>query len=146
MGQIAVSRTVDAPVDVVWAALADLESHPTWMKDALHLEFTTHQNRGVGTVMNVKTRIGPFTTLDVLEITRWVEGESIDVTHRGVITGNGTLGVENRSGNTVVSWVEELVFPWCLGGGLTAWIARPVLAAVWRGNLRRLEETIVNRQ
>ncbi|MGB7858950.1 MAG: hypothetical protein WBM90_00450, partial [Acidimicrobiia bacterium] len=105
-----------------------------------------HQNRGVGTVMNVKTRIGPFTTLDVLEIAGWVEGESIDVTHRGVITGNGTLSVVDRSGDTIVSWVEELVFPWWLGGGLTAWIARPILAGVWRGNLGRLEETIVNRQ
>lgn len=131
--------------DVVWDALADLGSHASWMKDAESIEFTTETRRGVGAVLEVETRIGPFRTLDVLEVTGWDEGESIDVEHRGLVTGVGTLAASPANGCTRVSWVEELRFPWWLGGAVTAVIAKPVLAATWRGNLERLEESLIDR-
>lgn len=131
--------------DDVWAALADLGSHAQWMKDAQSVVFTGQVTSGVGTVMEVQTRVGPLRTLDVLEVTGWDDGKSIDVAHRGLVTGIGTLSAEPAATGTKVSWIEELSFPWWLGGPLTALLARPVLKAIWRGNLLRLEETLSSR-
>ncbi len=128
--------------DLVWEALADLRSHAEWMKDAESVEFATEMERGVGTAMRVATRVGPFRTMDVIEVTGWTESESIDVIHKGLVTGSGTLAVSRTNGSTRVSWIENLRFPWWLGGPVTALLAKPVLAAIWRGNLERLEESL----
>lgn len=130
------------PHSEVWEALADLASHDRWMKDAESIEFGSEQRSGVGTTMIVATRVGPLRTIDRMEVTGWTEGESIDVVHSGLVKGVGTLSAASVHGETVVTWVEDLSFPWWLGGPLTAWLARPVLAAIWRGNLERLESVI----
>lgn len=145
MTRIEVTRDIPIRQDVVWDALADLESHASWMKDAHSIEFKGESQKGVGTVMQVETRVGPLRTRDILEVTGWNEGESIDVEHRGLVTGMGTLGVSLANGGTRVTWVEELRFPWWLGGPITAFLAKPVLAAIWRGNLERLEENLIAR-
>jgi carbon monoxide dehydrogenase subunit G len=137
-----VTRLIEAPLETVWPALADLESHIRWMKDARSIEFVTEQRRGEGTRMRVETVVGPLRTMDVMEVTGWEEGRSIEVAHQGLVTGEGTLEAEAVGTGTVVSWEERLRFPWWLGGRVTAWLAKPVLAAIWRGNLRRLEESL----
>ena len=144
MAHIAVNRVVSMPHDRVWAAMADLGSHAEWMKDAEWIVFVHDQQRGKGTRMEVKTVVGPFRTIDVMEVVGWDEGRSIEVVHKGLITGRGTLQATPRGASTLVSWTETLVFPWWLGGGITAWLARPFLAALWRGNLRRLEEVLLS--
>ena len=145
MARIEVTRDMPVRHDLVWDALADLGSHAEWMKDAESVEFTSEKKRGTGTSMRVETRVGPFRTMDVLEVTGWNEGESIDVIHKGLVTGTGTLAASRTNGATRVSWVEDLRFPWWLGGPLTALMAKPVLSAIWRGNLERLEESLTYR-
>jgi Polyketide cyclase / dehydrase and lipid transport len=142
MTRIAVSRTVPVSHDRVWAAIADLASHEVWMKDAERIVFVHDQRRGKGTRMEVVTLVGPFRTIDVMEVVGWDEGHSIEVTHQGLIKGRGILAAAQARDGTLVSWQEELTFPWWLGGPITAWLARPVLAAIWRGNLARLEESL----
>jgi hypothetical protein len=144
MTRIAVTRTMQAPHERVWAAIADLGSHTEWMKDAERIVFVHDQRRGKGTRMEVVTVVGPFRTVDVMEVVGWEEGRSIEVAHRGLITGRGILTAEPALEGTLVSWREELTFPWWLGGPITAWLARPVLAAIWRGNLARLEEGLTS--
>jgi len=113
------------------------------MRDARSIEFTSELRRGEGTRMEVVTVIGPLRTTDIMEVVAWDEGRSIDVRHEGLVTGTGTLRVEPVGNGSRVTWDETLMFPWWLGGALTAWLARPVLGAVWKGNLRRLEETLL---
>ena len=139
---IMVSLTLDHSVETVWEALADLASHPTWMKDAIAVNFHSAQTRGSGTSMDVVTRIGPFRTTDVIEVVGWIEGKQIEVVHRGLITGRGILEVEPEGSGSTVTWIEDLEFPWWLGGPLTAWIARPFLRSIWRANLQRLDQTL----
>lgn len=143
MAHIAVNRVFPVPHDRVWEAISDLGSHTDWMKDAKWIVFTHDQQRGKGTRMKVKTVVGPFRTIDVMEVIGWEEGRSIEVIHKGLITGQGTLQAESQGARTLVSWSETLRFPWWLGGGITAWLARPFLAAIWRGNLKRLEEGLL---
>jgi hypothetical protein len=112
------------------------------MKDARWVVFIGDQRRGRGTRMEVKTVVGPFRTLDVMEVVGWDEGRSIEVAHQGLVEGRGVLAATHHGDGTLLSWVETLTFPWWLGGSFTAWLARPVLASIWRGNLKRLEETL----
>jgi len=142
MTRIAVSRLLTAPHDRVWDAISDLGSHPAWMKDAESITFVGDSRRGEGTRMEVETVIGPFRTVDVIDVVGWEEGCSIEVAHRGLVKGRGTLSAEEQDDGTLVGWVEELRFPWWLGGAVVTWLARPVLAAIWRGNLERLERVL----
>ena len=139
MARIAVSRTMAIPRQRVWDAVADLASHPVWMRDARSLDFVGEQRRGAGTRMRVTTRVGPLRTVDVMEVVGWDEGTSIDVAHQGLVRGRGSLSVRGNDAGVAVTWVEDLTFPWWLGAGLTAWLVRPFFAAIWRGNLERLE-------
>ncbi|MGH8945331.1 MAG: SRPBCC family protein [Acidimicrobiia bacterium] len=142
MARIEVCKDMAVPVADVWEALADLGSHGAWMWDARSIRFVGAQTRGVGTRLEVETGVGPFHTRDILEVTGWEEGRSITVTHRGLVRGRGVLRVVGDDGHARVVWEEQLVFPWWLGGPVVAWVARPVLAAIMRGNLRRLESLV----
>lgn len=142
MARIVVSRDIALPLTVVWEALADLESHVHWMQDAVSIEFGSAQRRGVGTSMDVETRVGPFRTLDRMDVVGWDEGRAIEVAHTGLVTGRGTLAVTETGDRTRVSWDEELRFPWWLGGPVTAWLAKPILAHIWRKNLVNFEKTL----
>ena len=142
MTKIEVSRLVGVTHDRVWGALSDLGGHTEWMKDAERIEFTSDRTTGIGTTMNIETRVGPLRTIDVVTVTGWAEGESIEIAHRGLVTGAGGLSAAPVAEGTVVTWVEDLTFPWWLGGPITAWLARPILTRVFRGNLERLEELL----
>lgn len=142
MSEITIARDIAAPAAVAWRLLADLATHSEWMKDAVSIEFATGQTSGRGTTMRVPTRVGPFRTQDVVEVTEWVDGSSIKVDHQGLVSGTGEFEVlETAFGSTIV-WREQLRFPWWLGGAITAWLAAPVLRTIWKGNLNRFAAII----
>jgi Polyketide cyclase / dehydrase and lipid transport len=138
MTGIEVSVVVSASVAAVWEELSALERHTEWMADAERIMFRTEQTRGVGTAMDVLTRVGPLRTMDVMVIDRWDEGRAIGVTHRGIVSGTGVFTIDAAATGTRVMWREDLRFPWYLGGVITAVLARPVLRRIWKRNLDRL--------
>jgi carbon monoxide dehydrogenase subunit G len=135
-----VNVTIFIPADLadVWADLERLETHSEWMADAESIEFTGELRRGVGTVMKVLTRIGPFRTTDVIRVVSWEPPHSMGVVHEGLVTGTGRFLLEPDGDGTVFTWSEQLTFPWYLGGRAAALAARPVLSWVWKRNLARL--------
>lgn len=142
---------IDAPVDVVWEELADLGSHSEWMQDAVSIEFTSERTTGVGTTFDCETRIGPFKLMDRMEVTSWRPRKEIGVRHVGLVTGTGVFTLhphrQRRRGRranaaTRVTWTERLYFPWWMGGPIGAFVARPVLRHVWKGNLSNLTDRI----
>ena len=148
MPRIRVATTIPAPPSAVWRSVSDLASHVGWMADAEAIRFTSGRRTGVGTTMEVDTRVGPFRLTDVLEVTEWRRGRAIGVRHAGVVGGTGRFTLR-RSGlrprSTRFTWDEQLVFPPWLGGPVGALAAAPVLRRIWRGNLRRLRENFVTR-
>ena len=82
--QITVSIEIAAPLERVWAEVADLASHAEWMADAESIVFLTDQRSGAGTRMQVATRVGPLRTSDVMEIVEWTERLAIGVRHEGL--------------------------------------------------------------
>jgi len=142
MTMIVVSIDLPHAAPIVWAELSQLEKHLTWMADAERIDFATEQTRGVGVTMAVRTRIGPLVTTDVIEVWEWAPGERIGVFHRGIVSGIGMFVLVPIETGTRFVWWEELSFPWFLGGGIAAWLARPVLRLVWRKNLRRFSASL----
>jgi uncharacterized protein YndB with AHSA1/START domain len=138
MATIRVEIQVPAAPEAVWADVSRLHTHVEWMADAEAIEFLSESREGVGTRMRVATRVGPFRTSDIMEFTAWDPPRLMAVSHQGLFTGRGQFRCEPSSGGTRFRWEEEIRFPWYLGGPIGAWVAAPVLAAIWRGNLRRL--------
>jgi hypothetical protein len=136
--RIRIETVIDASQEAVWRRLADIGDHVSWMADAASIRFTGDRRAGVGTTFECVTRVGPLHTLDVMEVTEWREQQAMGVRHRGLVTGTGRFLLRgDQGGGTSLVWDEELSFPWWLGGSLGGLAARPVLRAVWRGNLRR---------
>ncbi|MDH3306954.1 MAG: SRPBCC family protein [Acidimicrobiia bacterium] len=141
---VTVSVDLDAPIDEVWADVARLGTHVDWMADAESITFATHQESGVGTVMEVLTKVGPLSTRDIIEITEWEEQKLIGVEHRGVVRGTGRFVLEPiDAGRTRFTWNEDLDMPWYFGGKLGSPISDRALEMIWRRNLRRLQARFV---
>lgn len=136
----AVDVSIDIPVspEVVWVDVANLETHAEWMADVARIDFVGEQQTGAGTTMRVLTKVGPLHTVDVIRIVRWEPPHLIEVVHEGVVTGSGLFRLEPIGAGTRFRWSEKLRMPWYFGGPVGAYLATPILARVWRGNLQRL--------
>ena len=127
----------------VWNELERLEDHASWMLDATAIHFEGDRRRGVGTRFECDTRFGPLRLTDVMQVTEWEHGKRIGVEHRGAVSGSGCFTLRDAPGPaTWVEWEEQLVFPWWLGAGLGAQLAKPLFIAIWKGNLRRLRNRV----
>ena len=137
--RIRVGTTIDASPATVWADIERLESHVEWMHDARSIRFVGPRRRGVGTRFACKTRIGPFTTVDMIRVTEWKPRRVMGIEHVGVVRGEGRFQLrKQRRGRTKFTWDERLTFPGWMGGPLGEHLARPLLRRVWKRNLRTL--------
>lgn len=142
MRPIVVSEHVCRPVAGVWAELERIEDHVEWMVDATGIEFLGDARRGVGTRLQVDTKLGPLRTRDLFEFTAWDAPHLMSVEHRGFFTGSGTFRLSPEGDGTRIDWSEMIRFPWFFGGFVGATLARPILRRIWRGNLRRLKHRV----
>jgi carbon monoxide dehydrogenase subunit G len=140
--RIEVGITVAAPPAAVWRVVEPVERHVEWMADAESIRFTTDQTRGVGTAFDCTTRVGPLRTTDRMEIVEWDAPLVMGIVHRGVVTGRGQFTLRPSGTGTRFTWSEQLTFPLWMGGAVGAFLAKPVLRAIWRRNLRRLKELV----
>jgi hypothetical protein len=145
MSRIRVSTIIDASPTAVWNAIDDVGSHVEWMHDADAIRFRGSRRRGVGTLFECDTKVGPLKLTDLMEITAWEPGRRMGVRHDGVVTGEGFFTLRRtRRGRTRFSWHERLRFPWWMGGELGGVVGAEILRLVWRrnlGNLKRRVET-----
>jgi carbon monoxide dehydrogenase subunit G len=140
MATLTLSTELPAPVAVVWEELRHIDRHVHWMADAESITFTTEQHEGVGTQFRCRTKVGPLVTTDVMTITAWEPERTMGVRHSGLITGEGAFHLVAKGDATDMTWAETLIFPWWAGGPLGALVATPILRAIWRRNLRRLQQ------
>ena len=146
MARIRVSTVIDATPATVWAAIDDIATHVHWMEDAVAIRFRSTERRGVGTVFECDTKVGPLTLLDVMEITDWQPRRRMGVRHVGLVTGSGAFTLRPaKGGRTRFTWRERLVFPWWLGGPVGAAVGSEVLRLIWRRNLRNLKGRVETR-
>ena len=142
MKSIRVTRVINAPLERVWAELRQIDRHVMWMADAESITFPSEQREGVGTTFHCRTKVGPIVLNDIMDITAWVDHETMAVRHRGIVNGEGAFTLSAATTSTNVVWEEALTFPWWMGGPIGAVPARLILRLIWKGNLRRLAALI----
>ena len=139
MAHFEISVVIPASPTEVWDDISQLASHQEWMSDAESINFIGERTSGVGTIMEVITKVGPFRTTDLLEFTAWDPPLAMTVAHRGAFEGHGAFELEaDGNASTRLRWREQLRFPWYFAGPLGARMAAPILRRIWRANLRRL--------
>jgi uncharacterized protein YndB with AHSA1/START domain len=147
VSRIRVAVTIDAPPKVVWRHIEDVSTHVGWMHDAVAIRYTSARRRGVGATFECDTRVGPFTLVDLMEITEWQPRRTMGVRHVGVVAGEGRFSLHRRpGGRTRFRWTERLVFPWYVGGRFAAIVGGEVLRVIWRRNLRNLKVEVEGRR
>ena len=109
---IAMSLVIKAPIERVWAALADWEAQGDWMLQT-RVEVTSQIRDGVGTSISAFTGIGKFGVMDHMVVTSWQPPQICDVLHTGkIIKGTGRFElVEIDSQTTRFNWSEEILAP-----------------------------------
>ena len=148
MARLDVGIFIRASPERVWQVAADLPRQGDWMADVHRLRVTSEQKEGVGTVVEVTSRLfGLPLVRDVMEVTAWEPPRELAVTHRGRFTGRGRFFLKPALDGTVFLWDEEFRPPLGpLGEAAFATVVRAHLRRVfWRSleNLRRLAETAI---
>ena len=106
------SLVIEAPINKVWAALADWESQSDWMLQTT-VEVTSDIREGVGTSIAAFTGIGKIGIMDHMTVTSWNPPTVCDVVHTGaIIKGTGRFELTAISENsTRFDWSEEILAP-----------------------------------
>jgi uncharacterized protein YndB with AHSA1/START domain len=133
---------VDAPVERVWAELADIEGQPRWMHEMKAVRLVTPPPVGVGTVGEATVRIFGIAVSDPVTVTEWDPPGRFAIAHEGPFTGGGVIELTPGAdgSTTIVRWDETLippVLPW-LGDRLQ----RPVLARIFQADLERFRDLV----
>ena len=130
-----------APRALVWRVLTDWERQPEWMVDALAVEVVSPHREGVGVTIRCPTNLVGATVDDVMRVTRWEEGRTLEVVHLGrVIVGTGGFELHDGPGGTTrIVWWEEIDPPL---GALGRWgasrIVLPYLRRLFQRSLTQL--------
>ncbi len=106
------SLVIEAPIEKVWAALADWESQGDWMLQTT-VEVTSQIREGVGTTIAAFTGMGKFGVMDHMVVTSWQPPHICDVTHTGkIIKGTGRFKLSAIDAETTrFDWSEEILTP-----------------------------------
>jgi hypothetical protein len=118
--EIKISLKIAAPIDKVWAAIADWESQGDWMLQT-RVWVTSDIRSGVGTSISALT--GPlvksgfkFGLLDKMVVTNWLPPRLCEVDHVGkVIKGTGKFELTDISSGQEIAtnfdWSETIKAP-----------------------------------
>jgi hypothetical protein len=111
-----------------WVVLVDWERQSDWMADADEVRVTSAAREGVGTTLDVKTRVlnVPLFT-ERLEVVGWDPPRELRIAHRSFIRGQGTWTLTPAGAGTRFRWIEDLSLPVPLLGGLALLVYRPFM-------------------
>jgi len=143
--------TVDAPVEVVFAAFTQWSEQGRWMLGT-RVEVRAGDGSSVGSELAAWSGAGRRAGFwDTMVITRWEPDYRVDVLHTGkVVKGTGTMEVVALpGGRSRFIWGEELDLPWGIVGRIGWPIARPAFLAGVKRSLagfgRLVEEGVLPR-
>ena len=133
---------VDAPVDAVWAAVADVPFQVEWMAEMRELRLDPPGRAHVGQRGEATVRILGVSLTDVVEIAELEPPRRYAIRHLGLFKGGGVItlepGVDGTT--TIVRWDETLVPPLLPRFGGVA--QTPVLRAIFQADLLRLKQLV----
>jgi hypothetical protein len=113
------------------------------MREASDFEVVSPHREGVGVEALATVRIGGISTRDRIRVDVWEPGRHLGIAHLGWVAGRGDLRLAPLGPHeTRLDWREELVPPWGVAGAVGLLLFRPLLARVFRRDLRMLGELV----
>lgn len=149
--EIELETEIDAPAVVVWGLITDWENLDKWMPEGSDFRVTTPFREGVGVEAIARIKIGPFSTVDKISVSRWEPPHLLEIQHLGWVKGAGLLKVSKARGPRGMSklyWRETFVAPLGVVGALGMRLYSPLMRKVFErdlGLLKKLAEREVNR-
>ena len=133
---------IDAPIEKVWALLADVERQPEWMTEMQSVRVLDDSPIGVGTKAEAQVRIFGITVTDPVTITEFDPPLRYAISHDGQFKGTGTISLESGADltTTVMRWEEQLSPP--VLAHLGALVMTPALGAIFQADLVRFKELV----
>ena len=124
---------IDAPIERVWAVVADIEGQPRWMHDMKSVRLTTPPPTGVGTRGVSTVRVFGVSVTDPVTITEFRPPTRFALRHEGTVSGSGVITLEPGADGTttIVHWDERLLLPALphLGAEVLARVFGPIFQA-----------------
>jgi uncharacterized protein YndB with AHSA1/START domain len=133
---------IDAPIDRVWAELADVEGQPRWMREMKSVRLLSDGPVGVGTRAEATVRILGVPVVDPVEVTGFTPPRHFAIRHEGTFSGHGIIALEPGADGTttIVRWDETLIAPWL--PQVWAVLSAPVLRHIFGTDLRDLRDLV----
>jgi uncharacterized protein YndB with AHSA1/START domain len=140
--EVEISKTIDAPPEVVWHYLVDWERLGNWMKEASKFRVTSPHREGVGVEADAIIRIGWLSTIDPIRVARWEPPELLEIEHRGWVKGTGVMRCVRQRSGVQLWWTETLIPPWGLLGKLGMWLWQPLIRRTFERDLAVLKALV----
>lgn len=133
---------VDAPIEQVWAMLADIERQPEWMTEMKSVRVLTEGPVGVGTECEAEVRMFGIAVVDPVTITEFEPPMRYAIRHDGAFKGTGLITLESGADltTTIVRWDEQLSPP--VLSHLGALAMTPVLTQIFQADLARFKDLV----
>ncbi|MGD8413727.1 MAG: SRPBCC family protein [Candidatus Latescibacterota bacterium] len=109
MGQVTASRTIEAPVELVFKTVAHVEEFSKAIPHILNIEFLSDSRTGVGARFRETRLVNEKEATTELEVTEYVENEQVRIvsdTHGTVWDTLFTVRAQN--GNTLLEMVMDV--------------------------------------
>jgi hypothetical protein len=136
---IEVADALPGPPEVVWGLITDWEHQDDWMLEASDFRVVSDSRAGVGVEAEATVRIGGITMRDVVRVVAWEPGRHLAIAHGGWVSGRGDLYLTRLGPRlTHLLWKEELRAPLGALGALGLSAFKPLMARVFRRDLRVL--------
>ena len=128
MGHINVTRTIEAPVETVFAYVDDYRNTTGYMKDLTKWQPTGSQTQGKGAEFEVAMKAGPKELAAVVLVTEWTENKAIGWVSQTGFKQTGRWEFKAlRDGGCVATFDMEYEFPGGIAGKVLAKAAEPIV-------------------
>ena len=133
---------VHAPIERVWAYVADVERQPEWMREMQAVRLLTPGPVGRGTRGEATVRIAGIAVTDPVTVDVFEPPRRFGISHDGLFGGGGiiTLVPLGSGTETAVHWAERLVPP--ILPRLGAVLQSPVLSRIFQSDMERMRDIV----
>jgi uncharacterized membrane protein len=127
MGHITVTRSIDAPVETVFAYVDDYRNTTKYMKDLTKWKPVGSQTHGKGAHFEVAMKAGPRELGSDVLITQWTENKVVAWVSQGGFKQSGKWAFKAKEGGCEATFDMEYEFPGGIAGRLIAKVAEPLV-------------------
>ena len=127
MGHITVTRTIEAPVDAVFAYVDDHRNTTKYMKDLTKWQPVGSQTHGKGAHFDVAMKAGPKVLESSVLITQWTENKVIAWKSEHGFKQTGKWAFRAKGDATEATFDMEYEFGGGIAGKVLAKVSEPIV-------------------